>query len=509
MTLLSRTSIGVTIAAVGVVLAGAAAGRVVGVSQTRAPSGTQVLVSSSADRTHAAPLRGRSLRGAAYVFVSGSGISRVAFYIDDGDRKKAPRRVAHVAPWDLVGRTTSGDAKPLSAASLANGRHELTAVISSASGSRTILTVPFTVEHLFVSSGGSDSGRCDAAHPCKTLQRAYNVAQPGEGVDVLSGSYPDQEISGNNRGPSVVFAPSPGANVQLGWLYIHADNVELRDFTAGGWVAYWDSDGFTARNLTIHHFEIYGASNLRVLGGSVGPSYTPGESTPPNYISWGNGTVEPKNILIDGVRFHDFRRGFAADHMECMMVSGGDGITIRDSWFTRCDIFDIYFTQWSGPGPPHDITLENNIFDVSTSDSQPGDTSLAVWFGDHMDSFKNITVRYNTALQEIGIGENPKQNVSFVGNLAPLPARSCDSAIHYSHNVWFLSWTQPAKCVSSDVAVHTADPGFVDEAHLDLRLKRGSIAIGRGDPRNHPARDIFGHRRPRRGAPDAGAIESR
>jgi hypothetical protein len=488
-------------------LAGGAAARVVGVTPT-ASTAPRVLVSASPDRGNATPLQGRILRGAAYIFVSGPGVKRVAFYVDDAKRTKPPRRIARAAPWDLAGRLPSGAARPLTASSLTNGRHELTVVMSLAPGGRTIVTVAFTVEHLFVSAEGSDSSRCSMKSPCKSFERAYDVGQAGDGVDVLSGTYPSQTITGTNPGPTIVFAPAAGAKVQVDWFYIHADNLELRNLTAGGWNAYSDSDGFTARGLTIHHFEIYGSSKLRILGGDVGPSYNPGGSTPPNYISWDKGTVEPKHILIDGVRFHDFRRGTPEDHMECMMVSGGNGLTIRDSWFTRCDIFDIYFTQWSGPGPPHDITMENNVFAAATVDGQPGETSYAVRFGDYMDYFKHITVRYNTALQELGIGDNRKEKVSFVGNLAPLPARSCDSAIHYSHNVWFLSWTQPAKCVSSDVAVHTADPGFVDQAHLDLRLKPRSIAVGRGDPRDYPARDIFGHRRPRHRAPDAGAIES-
>src|SRR5688500_5768868 len=45
--------------------------------------------------------------------------------------------------------------------------------------------------HLFLSPKGSDSGKCTRAAPCRSLQRAYRVARPGQIVELAGGAYGD------------------------------------------------------------------------------------------------------------------------------------------------------------------------------------------------------------------------------------------------------------------------------------------------------------------------------
>ena len=358
---------------------------------------------------------------------------------------------------------------------------------------------------LYMSADGSDSGQCTAAAPCRTFSRAYAVGQPGQTVYLRSGDYGDQTIVGTRATPpagvpKLVFAPDRGASVSVGYLQIHADNFELRGLKLAGFDTRADSDGFTARGVDMNVFGVFGSSNTKIIGGDVGPSYNPGGSSIPVYITYGNdGTVAPTNLLIDGVLFHDFKRGTPDDHMECMMVIGGSGITIRNSRFLRCDIFDIYFTQWAGPDPPRNILLENNWFDETTTDGQYGNTTYAVRFGDYMREFTNILVRYNSAKQDISMGDNPKQNVSFIANVAP--NYGCTDGIFYAYNVW-----NGRRCGPTD---RRGSTDFVDASRLDLRLPANAPAVDHGDKKNYPRRDIFGHKRPRGKAPDAGAVEVR
>ena len=45
-----------------------------------------------------------------------------------------------------------------------------------------------------MSPTGSDAGLCTQAAPCKSLDRAYRVAEPGDVVQIAEGSYPGQDV---------------------------------------------------------------------------------------------------------------------------------------------------------------------------------------------------------------------------------------------------------------------------------------------------------------------------
>jgi hypothetical protein len=294
--------------------------------------------------------------------------------------------------------------------------------------------------------------------------------------------------------------------VEVAAFDVYADQVELRDFKTDGFQTFAETDGFTARNLDISLFGIYGSSNVSILGGDIGPSYRNGpngQSTYVSYITYGaNGTVKPRNILIDGAYVHDYRRAHGDEHIECIHVVGGDGITIRNSRFVRCDVFNIFFTKWAGPEPPKNVLLENNFFDKPTLDGAYGVccTYYAVHFSDHMGRFENITLRYNSAgNSEFSLGQGPKSNVNFIANVGV--RGSCPTDITFAYNVW-----DSRKCGKTDR--RDSNP-FVDASKSNLHLRPGSAAINAGDPKTFPRRDIDGQRRPAGKRPDAGADEMR
>jgi hypothetical protein len=457
-----------------------------------------------------------------YIFVAGANGARlVRFYLDDPGRRRPPLRVDDRPPFDLAGSRGDGRARPFDLRRLTQGAHTLVAVIERRGRPAQVLRARFSLRQLYLSPSGSDGAVCSLLLPCRSLQRAYEVALPGQVVELAAGVYADTVLAGSKGVPGVVFRPAAGASVSLsGQLLVDADNVELRDLRLPSFDVRAESDGFTARNLDVGWFEVHGASNVRVLGGDVGPSYRPGDASPNVRISYGqdaqgNLNVLPRNLLIDGVSFHDFRRGTPDDHMECMFVIGADGLTIRNSRFLRCDIYSIFFTQafWDAPGlvkTTTNVLLENNFFDESTNNGEYGQAYNAVRFSDWMDRFNNITVRYNSAKQDISFGDNPKTNVRFYGNVSPLG--QCVAGIQYDHNVWQSA--KARRCDPTDTVVvgkkdDVSRLGFVDPAALDLRLSADSPAIDRGNRNDYPATDILGRRRPRGPAPDAGAVEAR
>jgi len=344
---------------------------------------------------------------------------------------------------------------------------------------------------VYVSSTGSDAGRCTKAAPCRSFSRAYVVARPGQIVEVAAGSYPDQDVNlvAGRSGAPVVFVPARGATVTVSDLDVRGTSVEFRNLAIRSWEAHETANRVTFRNVNGRGFWITGASNVSVLGGSAGPGV---DIHPQIQAAYGTNRV-PTNILIDGVLFHDWSRSGPDAHTECLQIGGGNGITIRRSRFRNCAVMDLHVSHWGNSPLTRNILVENNFFDEPEEDG-----SFAIQAND----FQNVVIRNNSSLAGFVIfdreGEGP---VTMSANVAPTQPWECNDDVIYRYNVW-----TNAKCSSTD---RRAASAFRDPARLDLRLKAGAAAIDRGDPTSFPATDIDRQRRPRGRAPDAGAHESR
>lgn len=347
---------------------------------------------------------------------------------------------------------------------------------------------------LYVAPSGDDAGTCTRAAPCASLDRAYHVARPGQEVLLAAGTYPRQDISADPSKTSsadVVLAPAPGARVVLSDLNVKARHLELRNVRVN---EFWTTDvsvsDVTMRNISAYGFIVNSSRDVRIIGGSYGPAV----DDKPQVAAWPD-DIEPRNILIDGVSFHDFTRSSGAVHTECLQFGSGNGLILRNSRFRHCDIMNVHFGHWGATPDPRNIVVENNFFSTST-DAAGDETYYSLML---RGAWSNSLVRNNSATQPmlVNVYGGGGKNIRFVGNVAP--ASACDSRVAYSHNVWL-----GRKCGPTDKNV--ANLGFANAATFDLHLRADSPAVGAGDPRNHPARDIDGQRRPI-GAVDAGADE--
>jgi hypothetical protein len=364
--------------------------------------------------------------------------------------------------------------------------------------------------NLVVSADGSDTSSCSRSAPCASFNRAYQLARPGQIVDVLAGDYREQTMRGTKAG-KVTFRLARGTTV--GHLAVHADNLEVAGGRIEGIDVYQNSSRFTSRGTDRGIFSVWGADYASFIGGDVGPEDEPNGDTPHPWISFGEGkeNKEPTHVLIDGVYFHDIRAGKAGDHNECIFVVGGNGLTIRNSRFVRCDIFAIYGgTPWFGENlpPVRNVTIENNVFDASTSEGKYDCCSYSVHFANDWTRLDNFRIAYNSAKMPMSFGDDatPKLGFTFVGNVMPNDA--CDPRGTYSHNVFIGG----PRCSPTDRSVaNLAAAGFVAPfaREPNLHLRATSRAIDAGDPSDFPRRDIFGRHRPQGRAPDAGAVESR
>ncbi|HEY3184061.1 MAG TPA: choice-of-anchor Q domain-containing protein [Gaiellaceae bacterium] len=349
---------------------------------------------------------------------------------------------------------------------------------------------------LYLAPGASDTSRCTRSAPCASFDRAYHVARPGQQVLLAAGTYPRQDISADasKRSPAdVVFLPAPGAKVVVADLNVKAQHLEIRGVRIN---EFWTTDvsvvDVTFRNVVAPGFIISSSRNVRVLGGSYGPSV----DDKPQVAAWPD-DIEPRDILIDGVSFHDMTRSDGAVHTECLQFGAGNGLVVRNSRFRHCDIMNIHFGHWGSTPDPRNIVVENNFFSTST-DAAGNETYYSLML---RGAWSNSLIRNNSATQPmiVNVYGGGGKNIRMVGNVAP--ADKCDSRVTYSHNVWL-----GRKCGPTDKSVSSL--GFVDASKLDLHLRPGSPAVGAGDPKNFPARDIDGQRRPA-GLPEAGADELR
>jgi hypothetical protein len=346
---------------------------------------------------------------------------------------------------------------------------------------------------LFVSSNGSDAGACTRARPCQGFDRAYHVAKPGDLVEVAAGSYQAQTLSPDASKTSdkdVIIAAAPGADVVVtDQVDVRgAGHVELRGLhLRGGWHVYEGSQDVTFRDDETAYFFIDSASDIRIIGGSVGPD-----------ADLDNGQIRPsapdapapQNILIDGTYFHDATMTPGSDaHVECLQIAEVNGLTIRNSRFNNCETHYVFISPFWG-GAEQRIRLENNM----------GGTVRTGYYGFRIaaEACNDVTFRYNSALTTyLILCSQIAGPVRLVGNIGPYLGFACNPQFQYSHNVWVN-----AKCGVTDVQ---APNGFRDPTNFDLHLVRGAAALGKGDPADHPSTDIDGQRRPATLFVDAGA----
>ncbi|MGE4030247.1 MAG: Ig-like domain-containing protein [Thermoleophilia bacterium] len=450
------------------------------------------------------------------------GISRVEFRID-GKR----RWTARSAPWRFGGASGKWDT-----AKYPTGKRTITVTAFDKAGRKTVASRKVTIKRSgsttpatpaptpppstgggggspafapyappakalgpatrFVSASGSDSGSCTASSPCRSLNRAYQVAAPGEVVDIAGGNYPHQTFgggSGKSRANPVYFRPAAGASVSMSNLRFEGTvGVEIRDVHTVGWYVNTGSDGITLRGVrsTGGSF-ITSASHVSIVGGEVGPV----DSVDAVQVKRASASApNPSDIVFDGVTVHDVTRRADPDvHTDCMQFGAGERVAIRNSVIYNCSTQGVFTREFSG-GVIRDWVVENNFFGKANE----GYYSLIIHR--ELSADKKFLVRYNSSIQAWRLESH---GLTVIGNVAPMASNACDSAITYRYNVW-----SAAKCHSTDVA---AAPGFLNPGAMDLRLAAGSAAINRGDPSAYPPGDITGTARPLGGRPDAGAHE--
>jgi hypothetical protein len=345
---------------------------------------------------------------------------------------------------------------------------------------------------LFVSSSGSDGNRCTPSAPCASFNRAYQVASPGDVVEISGGSYRGQGVNGapKSNGPSILFRPASGASVTVHDLDIdRGSHIEFRDLTVTeDTYNLGAAEYVTYRRVKMRQFFVRGADHISYIDSDVGPNVSN------DGMNWITAAYQTNNgasdILLDGVRIHDFKKWSSGAHVDCIGIDDVDGLTIRNTKIWNCEHFSLIFGKdlWSDRAA-RNVLIENSFFDCCRSGY------YAIGLGDIEGP---MMIRFNSLTLGVGWLGGSTRNVNLNSNvIATNNQANCSKA----------TWRYNVVRSGSACGGVLAGTGFRSPPN-DLHLVNGAAAIGAGDPANHPATDIDGQPRPAGSRPDAGADES-
>lgn len=171
----------------------------------------KLLVSDSADRSSAMTLDGNAVNGSIHVFVSPErGVDQVQFALND-----QPVRTEFWTPYDFAATAPDGMAYPFDSASLPNGVHTISAVISRIGGGSEITAATFIVDNgspiydLMVSTAPDRSspvaleGQSVSGNIFVFVSPASNVSRVDFSLDgalVQTEHYPAYDLAGTASG---------------------------------------------------------------------------------------------------------------------------------------------------------------------------------------------------------------------------------------------------------------------------------------------------------------------
>lgn len=231
--------------------------------------------------------------------------------------------------------------------------------------------------NLWVDANGGSCARSATAGPyndataCSSFASAYTAAASNDTVGV-TGSIGVQFFAGDSRGTQ-----PPGSKTLL---FRGATGNKVRQISFGSPNLTFDAinvDGGGVRpSIDAALFENGGAP-FTFKNGSIG-----------NVRDQKGALVTEAGIVFDNVDFHDVDLVTDGVHLECIWAGVPQGMIIRNSRFTRCDVMDLFFVYpdyWNPLPPPYgNVTLENNQFGAPS----PG---YSVYIGKNGVSLSNQT----------------------------------------------------------------------------------------------------------------------
>jgi hypothetical protein len=414
---------------------------------------------------------------------------------------------------------------------------------------------PISGADVFMAPSGNDANPCTQATPCQSFSRAYEVANPGDVVQVRGGTYGPQDLNydaGNAVAPGVVFVEANGETAKVTGIgsdsalemgrdgpgsakFVTLDGIDLDQVyirRTGGVTP----EGITIRNAhlgTKQEAGLYSGSvkNFKLINVEFGPTCCNEDGA-----QIAQGAAEPADPTPDGVtlqkvNFHHVvnecadipasvwpncaseSKPSAGNHVDCVQTTGWRNVVIRDSQFIQCQTGLQMGTE---KGKSWNIDIRNSFFsgfhwvNFTCGGSCYG---AHAWISPDPEGNQTwVKLYYNTFAAEANPGVrmqeiDPEAQIEFVGNIVH-GALDCliDSASgNASYDVRHHNLIgEGALCAPGDLS---GNPSFVSHPN-DLHLASGSLGINVGEP-SCPSvlTDIDGASRPQGSACDIGADE--
>ncbi len=344
----------------------------------------------------------------------------------------------------------------------------------------------------YIAPDGSDGNDGSAGHPFATIQKAADIAKPGDTVIAKDGAY----TAANSDGCGVVVdcvgtaeqpitfraehkwkAVMDGQNdrARYGWViegnarYVTIEGFEIKEFASHGMTSNSGAHHITVRGCHFHHIGNIETTTHYGLDGIYDNSDTSyhvydgkvfhdiGRTGPPEVLfnlDHGIYTCGKHNIITNNI-FYNMNAGWGVQVAGYHTV---DDLLISNNVFAYGNKRG-HIVLWQ---PCHNILIQNNIF--------------------YRPAVENAINFFEADLVNVVI----RNNLVFGGGLKD----SDDNGV----------------CQLRDNIVGK-DPLLVDVAAFDFHLEPGSPAIDAGIADRAPSTDMDGRRRPRGRGIDIGAYE--
>ena len=385
----------------------------------------------------------------------------------------------------------------------------------------------------FVNASGSDRGSCRRSAPCKTFDRAYQVASPGETISVAGGVYSSTwpaagahaimkpgkpagsaPITFTCSGPVRFDATAPNFLIYPG---VHSLNFRgdcfrfhIVQIGLGGYTGLVAKITFTG--VKMDSFECAGCDHLTIRDSEIGPMVAchgkgttgvGGNGGPITSAMWcsdsdagsgaywasqprgTDGTCNPNptsiteaqgfpdNILLEGNLIHGMQTKDPTNaHTGGLLIWNANGVTMRNNVFKNNAIYDVVVD-----GTAANWVVENNFFGWPVQPLGNGVGAVETpkdWreFGSK-DAVvhRNWLIRYNSFAHGLSLGRNSLNNVRVIGNILGNYS-NCTRGVFFDSNV-----TVAARPCGANAKRRARYP-YANYAKVDFHLRRWDLPAG-------------------------------
>ncbi|MCU1379348.1 MAG: hypothetical protein JWN29_2331 [Acidimicrobiales bacterium] len=188
------------------------------------------------------------------------------------------------------------------------------------------------------------TGDCSKSAPC-SLADALAHRRPGTVLALGSGQYGRLVLD-----VRVTLRPRAGAHPQLTAVNLRAPGARLEGLRIDGNIMVSpEAKGATVAGSLVHGSIALEADGARLVGNDIGGT----TDKDPVQI-----TASPTGVVVEGNRLHDGARGPARGHVDCLQVTSGTNITIRDNDLRQCSNSAVIVKP--DLGVIRNVTIEDN-----------------------------------------------------------------------------------------------------------------------------------------------------